>query len=73
MHNLIEGIMVSMLVSSIAEDGFEPRIGSSRKLIKLIFAPSLLTMQHYGVRGKTGGLGNQSRGHVYSQMVVSMS
>ena len=44
MENRIGGVMVSMLASSAADRGFEP------KTIKLVFVASPLSTQHEGER-----------------------
>jgi hypothetical protein len=53
--NRISDIMVSVLVSSVVDRGFEPG-WVKPKTIKLVFVASPLSMQHKGERAKTGWL-----------------
>jgi hypothetical protein len=46
-----DGVMVSVLASSVVDCGFEP------KTIKLVFVASPLRTQHKGERTKTGWFG----------------
>ena len=52
----IGGVMVSVLVSSAIDRGFEPRSGQTKDY-KLVFVASPLSTQHYGERAKIGWLG----------------
>jgi hypothetical protein len=47
--------MVSVLASSAVDRGFKPR-SVKPKTIKLVFVASPLSMQHLGIRAKTGWL-----------------
>ena len=51
--DLLSGVMVSMLALS-AEGLYLIPSQVKPKTLKLLFAASLLNMQHLGVRGKTG-------------------
>ena len=53
--NRIDGIIVSVLASSVIECGFEPRLSQTNQS-KLTLAASPLGRQHYWVRTKTGWL-----------------
>ena len=53
--NLIGGMLLSMLASSVVNYRFEPLSGwVKRKTIKLVFVAFQLSTQHEGVRAKTG-------------------
>jgi hypothetical protein len=54
--NRIDGIIVSVLASSVIECGFEPRLGQTKPKQIDIGCLSPLGRQHYGVRTKTGWL-----------------
>jgi hypothetical protein len=47
--------MVSMLVSSVVDRGFESRSGQTN-FLKVVCLASLLSRQHLGKRAKTGWL-----------------
>ena len=49
-QNRICGVMVSVLVSSVVDRGFEPRSDQTN----LVFVVSPLSMQYKGERAKTG-------------------
>jgi len=53
--NRISDIMVSVLVSSVVDRGFEPG-WVKPKTIQLVFVASPLSTQHKGERAKTGWL-----------------
>ena len=50
------GAMVSILASSAVDRGFEPQSGQTKDY-KIVFAASLLIIQHSGVRAKVCCLG----------------
>ena len=52
----IGGVMVSVLVSSAIDRGFEPRPGQTKDYT-LVFVASPISTQHYGERAKIGWLG----------------
>ena len=54
--NHICSVMFSMLVSSAVDDLFSDRDWVKPKTIQLVFIAGPLSMQHYGVRAKTGWL-----------------
>ena len=48
--------MISVLVSSAVDRGFDPRSGQTKN-VKLVFVASQLSMQDQGERAKTGWFG----------------
>jgi hypothetical protein len=55
--NRIDGVMVSVLASSVVDRGLAPRGRVKPKNMKLVFVASQLNTQHKGERAKTGWLG----------------
>ena len=45
--------MINVIASNMVDRGFEPQTGQG-KTVKLLFASSLLGMQHQGVKTNTG-------------------
>ena len=53
LHNLIGGVMVSMLTSSVVDCDLEPRSGQTKDY-KITISGSPLSTQNQGERAKTG-------------------